>query len=138
MAFISFVYSIKGSGIYYVGKIVEEYLSDGHEGLDLLVKQRLVVGLNKFFSAQKRSSGKPYKPLKGRDLHVGVTGFSSNYDRVPAYSSSASREAKAFDFYFDGTPEYSGETSSSGSEDSLGKEPERCEKFFVNGKMLEM
>ena len=112
MSFISFNYTIRGSNVIFVGKYVTYYLSDDHEGLDELVKPYLLKSLNTW------RARKSLRPLRRQDIKVGVTGFADGCGRVPTYSSSAAKEAKIFDFYYDESEEY------------------KAPKVFVNGKPL--
>ena len=96
MSFITFEYSVKGVSGYFTGKVIVDYISDDHLGLDLEVKSYLLDGLNRFRSSRK--SMPKNQTLKSKDVRIGVIGFSEG-GRVPVYSSSAKIEARMFDFY---------------------------------------
>ncbi len=100
MAFIAFAYSVRGVEGVFTGKTVFGYISDDHEGLDVEAKRCLLRGLNEFrFLTKKR-------PLRSKDVNVGVIGFADGRTVAPPYSSSGKAEAKIFDFYYEEKDDY--------------------------------
>ena len=91
MPFITFIYKVGNNSKTYYGKYCDNYISDDHNGLDILVKYKLVEGLNQY----RKQNNMP--ELKSK-LVIGVLSFSSNWS-VPTYSTK--KEIKCFDFYCD-------------------------------------
>ena len=93
MPFITFYYSFgrNKKTPYFLGKYVDDYISDDHMGLDLVVRPTLLCGINAF------REQKGLKKIKSKDLNISVIGFSSDVGAVPSYSSK--RERKTFEFY---------------------------------------
>ena len=46
MPFITFIYKIGSNNKTYFGKYITDYISDEHEGLDLVIKPYLLDGIN--------------------------------------------------------------------------------------------
>jgi hypothetical protein len=90
MSFITFIYRIGENPKTYYGKYCFEYISDDHEGLDIVVKYKLLQGLNMY--KIKNNS----KKIKSK-IKVGILSFSSDR-RISTESSK--NEIKCFDFYY--------------------------------------
>ena len=90
MPFITFIYKIAHKKTYY-GKYCFDYISDDHDGLDTIVQNVLMQGLNEY---RKK---KNIQALNTRVM-VGILSFSSD-DVVPTYSTDD--EIKCFDFYYE-------------------------------------
>ena len=88
MPFITFIYKVTHK-TYYV-KYCVDYISDDHDGLDNVVKNILIKGLNEY---RKK---KNIQKLKS-NIIVGILSFSSD-NVVPTYSTE--NEIKCFDFYY--------------------------------------
>ena len=89
MPFITFIYKVTNKTYY--GKYCFDYISDDHEGLDTIVQNVLLQGLNEY---RKK---KNIQALKS-SVMVGILSFSSN-DTIPTYSTE--NEIKCFDFYYE-------------------------------------
>ncbi len=89
MPFITFIYKVINKTYY--GKYCFDYISDDHEGLDTIVQNVLLQGLNEY---RKK---KNIQALKS-SVMVGILSFSSN-DTIPTYSTE--NEIKCFDFYYE-------------------------------------
>lgn len=92
MPFITFIYRIGSNKKTYYGKIVKDYISDDHEGLDEEVRYTLLEGLNKY------REKKNLKKIKPQSLLVGVMSLCLD-DNKPSYSTK--EEIKCFDYYYD-------------------------------------
>lgn len=90
MPFITFIYKVGKNYNTYYGKYCFDYISDDHEGLDDLVKNILLKGLNEY------RAKKNIQKLK-TNIIVGILSFSSN-DNIP--TDSTDDEIKCFDFYY--------------------------------------
>ena len=90
MPFITFIYKVGKNYKTYYGKYCFDYISDDHEGLDNVVKNILLKGLNEY------RTKKNIQKLK-TNIIVGILSFSSN-DIIPTYSTDD--EIKCFDFYY--------------------------------------
>lgn len=112
MPFITFYYCFgrKINNSYFLGKYIDDYISDDHMGLDTIVRPVLLTGINAF------REQKGLKKIKSKDLNISVIGFSSDVGNVPSYSSK--RERKTFDFYHE-TYDF-----------------DRCRTTFINGKKI--
>ena len=91
MTFITFIYKVGKNNKTYYGKCCFDYFSDDHEGLDDVVKNILLKGLNEY---RKK---KNIQKLKSK-IMIGILSFSSN-DIIPTYSTDD--EIKCFDFYYE-------------------------------------
>jgi hypothetical protein len=91
MPFITFIYKVGKNYKTYYGKYCFDYISDDHEGLDNVVKNILLKGLNDY------RTKKNIQKLKSKII-VGVLSFSSN-DIIP--TDSTDDEIKCFDFYYE-------------------------------------
>ena len=91
MIFITFIYKVGNNNKRYYGKYCADYISDDHEGLDSIVKNILIKGLNEY---RKKNN---IKKLKSK-IMIGILSFSSN-DIIPTYSTDD--EIKCFDFYYE-------------------------------------
>ena len=89
MPFITFIYKVTNKTYY--GKYCFDYISDDHKGLDTIVQNVLLQGLNEY---RKK---KNIQALKS-SVMVGILSFSSN-DTIPTYSTE--NEIKCFDFYYE-------------------------------------
>ena len=90
MPFITFIYKVGKNYKTYYGKYCFNYISDDHEGLDNVVKNILLQGLNEY------RTKKNIQKLK-TNIIVGILSFSSN-DIIP--TDSTDDEIKCFDFYY--------------------------------------
>jgi len=90
MPFITFIYKVGKNYKTYYGKCCFDYFSDDHEGLDNVVKNILIKGLNEY---RKKNN---IQKLKIKII-IGILSFSSD-DIVPTYSTD--NEIKCFDFYY--------------------------------------
>jgi hypothetical protein len=88
MPFITFIYKI-GKRAFY-GKYVSTYVSDDHNGLDVVIHPILLEGVNIFRKQKGLSSIKTIK--------IGILSFSVD-SYAPCYSSE--EEFKCFDFYYE-------------------------------------
>jgi predicted secreted protein len=91
MPFITFIYKVGKNYKTYYGKYCFDYISDDHEGLDNVVKNILLQGLNEY------RTKKNIQKLK-TNIIVGILSFSSN-DIIP--TDSTDDEIKCFDFYYE-------------------------------------
>ena len=89
MSFITFIYKVGKNNKTYYGKYCFDYMSDDHEGLDIIVKNILIEGLNRY--REKNNMNK----LKSK-INLGILSFSSN-NVIPTFSTDC--EIKCFDFY---------------------------------------
>ena len=91
MPFITFIYKIgNGSRIFY-GKYACDCISDDHEGLDDVIRQDVVDGINQY----REQSG--LSKLKSKQICIGVMSLSIN-GYIPSYSTG--KEIKCFDYYY--------------------------------------
>ena len=90
MPFITFIYKVGKNYKTYYGKYCFDYISDDHEGLDNVVKNILLKGLNDY---RKKNN---IQKLKSKII-IGILSFSSN-DIIP--TDSTDDEIKCFDFYY--------------------------------------
>jgi hypothetical protein len=89
MTFVTFIYKLgnkRHSRVYY-GKY-DGYISDDHEGLDLVIESDVKNGINEY---RKQNNLKPIK-----NIQVGILSL-SNDCFIPGYSSD--KEIKMFDYY---------------------------------------
>ena len=91
MSFITFIYKVGKNNKTYYGKYCFDYISDDHEGLDTIVQNLLIQGLNEY---RKK---KNIQELKSKII-IGILSFSSN-NIIPTYSTDD--EIKCFDFYYE-------------------------------------
>ena len=90
MPFITFIYKVGKNYKTYYGKYCFDYISDDHEGLDNVVKNILLNGLNDY---RKKNN---IQKLKSKII-IGILSFSSN-DIIP--TDSTDDEIQCFDFYY--------------------------------------
>ena len=88
---ISFIYKINDTETKY-GKYVANYISDDHDGLDIMIKHVLLDTIN--LSTEKNL---PRVIIKRKDIKVGILNCSSaqNY-----FDYSTRQEHNMFDFYY--------------------------------------
>ncbi len=92
MSFITFIYRINNDPKIYYGKYVSDYISQNHEGFDLIVKNKLIDGLNAYRIKNKLSD------VEYNDSNIKVGVMSCTYDNyIPCYSTDS--EIECFDFY---------------------------------------
>ena len=92
MSFITFIYRINDDPKIYYGKYVTDFISQEHEGLDLVVKYDLIDGLNTYRIKNKLSDVE----YDDSNIKVGILSYTcENY--VPTHSSIS--EIECFDFY---------------------------------------
>ena len=91
MPFITFIYKVGKNYKTYYGKYCFYYFSDDNEGLDNVIKNILIKGLNEY---RKKKNIQKLKT----NIIVGILSFSSN-DIIPTYSTDD--EIKCFDFYYE-------------------------------------
>lgn len=91
MTFITFIYKVGKNYKTYYGKFCSDHISDDHEGLDSIVKNILLKGLNDY---RKKNN---IKKIKSK-IMIGILSFSSS-SIIPTYSTDD--EIKCFDFYSD-------------------------------------
>ena len=92
MSFITFIYRINNDPKIYYGKYVTDYISQDHEGFDLIVKNNLIDGLTAYRIKNKLSD------VEYNDSNIKVGVMSCTYDNyIPSYSSND--EIFCFDFY---------------------------------------
>ena len=89
MPFITFIYKIGSNNKTYYGKYITDYISDDHEGLDLVIKPYLLDGINKY---RKQNN---LKKLKNKII-IGIMSLSID-NVIPIDSTNG--EIKCFDFY---------------------------------------
>jgi len=107
MPFITFIYKIGNNKKIYYGKYVCCELPDDHDGLDDMIRQSVVNGINQY----RKQRG--FEKLR-KQICIGILSFSSN-EYIPVFSTD--REIKCFDFYYKQHILYPDET-------------------YVNGKMV--
>ena len=93
MPFISFIYKIGNNSKTYFGKCLTDNINDEHSGLDIELKDVLVLGINEY---RKQHNLSKIKKLH-KKIKVGILYCSTNNNSID-YSSS--EEIKCFDFYF--------------------------------------
>ena len=91
MPTVSFIYKINDSQTKY-GKYVANYISDDHDGLDIMIKNVLVDTIN--LSSKKNLY---WSAIRRKDIKVGILNCSSaqNY-----FDYSTRQEHNIFDFYY--------------------------------------
>ena len=92
MPFIAFIYRIEGNPKTYYGKHDTDYISDDHEGLDIVVKYNLLQAINLYRNLKNIPN------LEENQITIGILSY-SNDKYIPTYSSDA--EIKCFDYYHD-------------------------------------
>ena len=107
MPFITFIYKIGNNPKTYYGKYFEDYISDDHEGLDTIVKSKLIHSLNIY------RKNKNLPNIKSKNIYIGVLSLSQS-NNIPTYSTK--KDIKCFDFYYS-------------SYDSVSK-------IYINGKLV--
>ena len=106
MPFITFIYKVGKTHKTYYGKYCFDYISDDHEGLDTIVQNILIKGLNDY----RRKKNIP--ELKS-NIMIGILSFSSD-NIIP--TDSTENEIKCFDFYYDND--------------------DKINKIYINGKLI--
>ena len=97
MIFISFFYKIENDPKIYYGKYYSDKILQDHDGLDLLVEDIVLFGLNKY------RKQKNYLELKSKDIYIGILSISEN-KIVPILSSP--KEINCFNFYYNNNKIY--------------------------------
>jgi hypothetical protein len=85
---ITFIYKIDKTQQTYHGKFLFEDIPENHEGLDTIIKPKLLYGLNKYRTLNDK------KKLK-QSVFIGVLSYSSGW-----IDFSTEREVKCFDFVY--------------------------------------
>jgi len=90
MTFITFMYRIGKNRKIYYGKYYSDYVSDDHDGLDMVVLHVLAKGLNEYRKQKKMPK------LNKKHVYIGIISFSFEW-HIPVDSTET--EIKFFDFY---------------------------------------
>ena len=91
MIFISFFYKIENDPRIYYGKYYSDKILQDHDGLDIVVEDILLFGLNRF------RKQKNYLELKSKDIYIGILSISEE-KIIPILSSP--KEISCFNFYY--------------------------------------
>jgi hypothetical protein len=92
MIFISFFYKIENDPRIYYGKYYsDDKIFEEHDGLDLIVEDIVLFGLNKF------RKQKNFLELKSNNIYIGILSISD--DKIMPINSSQ-KEINFFNFYY--------------------------------------